>query len=280
MANLTYKTNQKTRNLVMLAMFSAITLLLGLTPAGYIPIGVVKITSVILPVAIGAIFLGTKGGAILGFVFGLTSFIQCFGIDPFGTVLYNEKPIFTIILCFVPRILMGVMVSLIFKGLSKLFDAKNNKLLYVVSLISSGVIGSIVGIMIYLLCLGNNVDKSLFFMRACIPFFTVLGLIIGVGLIVFHIKRGYKTTAFVYSLSSLSAALLNSLFFMIVLFLFFSDASTLAALNKEFNAGASSLYVLMSTAITFNAPLEAGFSLVVGGAVALALSKVYYKTSK
>ena len=47
-------------------------------------------------VVIGAIILGPTAGAILGGVFGITSFIQCFGISAFGTLLFGINPVLTI----------------------------------------------------------------------------------------------------------------------------------------------------------------------------------------
>lgn len=46
-----------TRKIVLYALFVAITLVLGLSPIGYIPIGVLEITIVHIPVIIGAFVL-------------------------------------------------------------------------------------------------------------------------------------------------------------------------------------------------------------------------------
>ena len=66
------------------AMLSAIIVLMAFTPLGYLQIGPVKMTFIMIPVAVGAMTLGEKTGAFLGLVFGITSFIQCFGLDAFG----------------------------------------------------------------------------------------------------------------------------------------------------------------------------------------------------
>ena len=71
------KSNQKIRRMVLLAMFSAIIVLLGITPLGLIPITpLMKATTLHIPVIIGAILLGPADGAILGGVFGIMSFIS------------------------------------------------------------------------------------------------------------------------------------------------------------------------------------------------------------
>lgn len=108
----------KTLHLTLLAMLSAIIVLMAFTPLGYLRIGLVEITFLTVPVVIGAIILGPLDGAILGAVFGLTSFAQCFGISAF-TVLLPINPIYTFIMCVVPRIMIGLISGLLAKWLEK-----------------------------------------------------------------------------------------------------------------------------------------------------------------
>ena len=63
----------KTRNLVLAAVFVAIIIIMSFTPIGYIPLGFMNATIIHVPVIIGAIILGPKYGGFLGLVFGLTS---------------------------------------------------------------------------------------------------------------------------------------------------------------------------------------------------------------
>ncbi len=134
-------TNQKTLRLVQLALFTAIILLMAFTPIGYIKTGGLSITLLVLPVAVGAITLGPVSGAILGGIFGLTSFIQCFGLDPFGTTLLSIDPAKTFILCFVPRILMGWLTGLIFLAVKKM--AKNSNISYIVGSLAGPLLNTI-----------------------------------------------------------------------------------------------------------------------------------------
>ena len=66
--------------------------------------------------AIGTIIVGPVGGLFLGAVFGITSFIQCFGADAFGTALFQINPVGTVIMCIPTRILAGFLPGLIFKA--------------------------------------------------------------------------------------------------------------------------------------------------------------------
>ena len=82
------KATEKTRRLTQLALLVAIMLVLAFTPLGYLKLGpALEITFMTIPVAVGAILLGPASGAFLGGVFGLTSFIQCFGMSQFGATL-------------------------------------------------------------------------------------------------------------------------------------------------------------------------------------------------
>ena len=110
--------------LVLIAMFIAIMMVMNFTPIGYITVtGAFSITLMTIPVALGATCTGVTGGAILGFVFGLTSFLQAFGIgfmiDPSAAILFGENPFGYTITCFVPRILTGVFAGLAFSLFKK-----------------------------------------------------------------------------------------------------------------------------------------------------------------
>lgn len=115
------KTNMsaKTLKMIQLALLTAIIVLMAFTPVGFIRTPGLEITLIGIPVVVGAVLLGPSGGAILGAVFGLCSFLQCFGMSPFGAVLLGINPFWTFVVCFVPRTLMGWLPALIFKGLRK-----------------------------------------------------------------------------------------------------------------------------------------------------------------
>ena len=106
--------------LTQLSVLVALLLIFGFTSIGYITVGVIEITLNVIPVAIAAVVLGTSAGAICGAVFGLTSFWQAVsGMSAFGAALVAISPIYTLIICLIPRILEGLLTGLIFKGLSK-----------------------------------------------------------------------------------------------------------------------------------------------------------------
>ena len=114
--------NPKIRQMVQLAILTALLLVLAFTPIGYLRLGPFSVTFMPVPVVIGAILLGPRGGAFLGFVFGLTSFAQCFGIDPMGTTLMTINIFYTFVMTVVTRTLMGFLTGLVYRGVQKLLE--------------------------------------------------------------------------------------------------------------------------------------------------------------
>ena len=108
-----------TTYMVEMALLIAIILIMAFTPIGYIKTFGLEITLIVVPVAVGAVVLGPTAGAILGGVFGLTSFIQCFGMSAFGAMLLSINPAGTFVVCFVTRLVMGWLTGLIAQGLKK-----------------------------------------------------------------------------------------------------------------------------------------------------------------
>ena len=113
------KNRENIYKLTLTAVLTALIFVMAFTPLGYLKVGVVSITFLVIPVVIGSIIGGPAVGAVLGLMFGATSFIQCFGMDAFGTTLFSMSPVKTAVMCFVPRMLMGFLVGLIFELLQK-----------------------------------------------------------------------------------------------------------------------------------------------------------------
>ena len=64
---------KKTQEMVKLALFAGIIVVLAMTPLGYLPLGVLRPTTIHIPVILGSILLGWKKGAALGGLFGLST---------------------------------------------------------------------------------------------------------------------------------------------------------------------------------------------------------------
>ena len=189
--------------MAQLAILIAIMFIFAFTPLGYLKIGLIEITFMVLPVAIGAIILGPAAGAVLGAVFGLTSFIQCFGMSAFGVFLLSLNPILTFITCMVPRVLCGWFSGVLFRAMQK-FD---------------------------------------------------------------------KTRVISYFVASLSTALLNTLFFMTAIVVFFWHNDSFIATMTEWKLPTDSLWIFLGTFVGLNGVVEAIANTVLGGAIAKAVSK-------
>ena len=114
--------NNNTGKLALMGLLTAILILFSFTPIGTIPIGPLSITLNTIPIAIGAIAMGPAGGAAMGAVFGILSFLQCIGIgvpSAMGAMLFGINPFLAFVQRFVPRLLDGFLVGLIFQGIKK-----------------------------------------------------------------------------------------------------------------------------------------------------------------
>ena len=105
--------------LTLAAVFIAIIAVMTFSPLGYLKVGVIEITFLVIPVVAGGIVLGKWGGLLLGAAFGLTSLFQCFSFSPFGAALLAVSPVRTAIVCLVPRMLLGFLAAWLFEALAK-----------------------------------------------------------------------------------------------------------------------------------------------------------------
>lgn len=140
--------NNSLSEFVKTALLTAIIFLLTFVPGiGYIPVNpVINVTIIHIPVIIGSVVLGAKKGAFLGFMFGLSSFIKntffstsamSFVFNPLFHIStgYYAGALYALIICFLPRILVGVVPYFVYTALKK-------KITEVGALLTSGVLGS------------------------------------------------------------------------------------------------------------------------------------------
>lgn len=115
--------SRQIRDLTILALFTAIIFLLNLTPLGMIQLPIINATILHVPVIIGSILLGPRKGAFLGGMFGLASMIKntmtpglsSFVFSPLIPVPGLDRgSAWALLICFVPRILVGVTPWLVY----------------------------------------------------------------------------------------------------------------------------------------------------------------------
>lgn len=115
---------QRTRKIVTAGVLSGLIILMSFTPVGYLRLGVVEISFLMIPVSVGGILLGPTFGLILGTVFGATSFVQCFTGSVLGGQLLSINPFFTFLMCVPTRALCGFLTGYIFRLFARLFSKK------------------------------------------------------------------------------------------------------------------------------------------------------------
>lgn len=124
-----------TKQMVELALLIAVVAILSYTPLGYIKTFGLEITTVVVPVAVGAVTLGPAAGAILGAAFGIMSFSRwVMGMSAFGAMLFQIDPLATIVVCVVARTLMGWLTGVLYRAFVKVPPLKKNAALVLANL--------------------------------------------------------------------------------------------------------------------------------------------------
>lgn len=142
-------TGSRTRKMALAAVFVSLIIILAFTPLGFIPLGFMNATIIHVPVIIGAIVLGPRYGAFLGGVFGLASLwkntnmpnVTSFVFSPFVKMGEYGGNFGSLIICMVPRILIGIAAYYVFHAALRAFGDKKRKL--AISLAIAGVAGSL-----------------------------------------------------------------------------------------------------------------------------------------
>ena len=151
------KNRTNVRWLTQLALLVAILLVLNYTPLGYLQIGPLSASLLTVPVAIGAMTMGPTAGAILGAVFGATSFIQeVEGKSAMSAALFSARPLGTFVVCVVARVLMGLCAAWIFRALRKVLP-KQEKFCCFAGALAAPVLNTVF-FMGFLVLLFYNID--------------------------------------------------------------------------------------------------------------------------
>ena len=143
------------RNLLYMAEMSlliAAIIIMTFTPIGYIKTAGLEITLITIPVIVGAIVIGPKAGALLGGVFGITSFLQAtLGLSPFGAVMAQISIFKCVMVCIPTRMLMGFLTGVIWT----LFK-KKNMLAYSVTSVCGSLLNTILFMLTLVACFWNT----------------------------------------------------------------------------------------------------------------------------
>lgn len=116
-----------TRYMAMLAMLCGVLLVMGMTGIGFIPLPVIKATTMHIPVILGAILLGPGAGGVLGGLFGLCSMwtntvspgLLSFAFSPFMTSEGLPGVLKSLWIALGCRILFGILAGWLWKILKR-----------------------------------------------------------------------------------------------------------------------------------------------------------------
>lgn len=140
--------NHRIRKFSYLSLLATIEIVVGFVPfLGFIPLGIIDVTTMHLPVIMTGILLGKGSGMIVGFVFGLISMIKAtmspgptsFLFSPFYSINGISGAIASLVIAFVPRILIGYVSGFIYE----LLKNKHENMAVIISSIAGSMTNTI-----------------------------------------------------------------------------------------------------------------------------------------
>lgn len=104
------KSKLKTQQITTVGILFAVTIILGSTGLGFIPIPPINTTIMHIPVIIGSLIAGPVVGGLTGLLFGIFSMFRAMNLPSPVSFLFMNP-----IIALIPRILIGVTPYLIYK---------------------------------------------------------------------------------------------------------------------------------------------------------------------
>lgn len=265
--------NTKTLGLVLTSLFTAIIVIMAFTPLGYIPLVVINATIIHIPVILGSLFCGPKQGAFLGFVFGLTSFIKntimpstasAFVFSPvLASSVVGVSGVFkSAFICFVPRILVGVVPYFVYILIKKVLSSEQKKLwATVLNAVICGLL--LFGLHAFIVRIGADKVSPLVNWVISVAVAIVVFVIIEIT----FLKKNAMVMAFVYA--GLSGAFVNTFLVMGGIFVLYKDAYA-----EALGISAAAVLGVIGGIISFNGVVEAIVGAIIVSAVGLVLQQI------
>ncbi|MDD5603211.1 MAG: ECF transporter S component [Eubacteriales bacterium] len=150
---------KKPRNLAILGLMLAVTIILDSTPLGAIPLGAISAIITHIPTIITGIILGPAAGFIMGTSLGVVLMLHALlrPLSPFDPLFIN--PLISVL----PRMFIGVAAYYVYFLVSKLI--KKDTLKKTVASLAAGIAGSLtntglVFLMLYLIYAKEVAEKA------------------------------------------------------------------------------------------------------------------------
>jgi len=262
--------NNKTFQLVLTSLFAAIIIIMAFTPLGYIPLVVINATIIHIPVILGSLFCGPKKGGLLGFLFGLTSFLKN-TIMPTSLSAFVFSPVLafdvagpagiikSILICFVPRILVGIVPYYIYLGVKRATGSDNRK-------VWVPALHVLIGIFLFAglnAFIGRQVEnRTVVTLAAGIVALVVTGLLFWLTQ-----KKDSKIVAFSYA--GVCGAMVNTLLVMGGIYVLYKNAYA-----QALSVDASAVLGMIGGVISFNGVIEAIVASIIVSGVGVVLNKL------
>ena len=223
---------EKTRKLVISAMLGAITLVRGLTPLGFIRLGVMNATTMHIPVIIAAILEGPIVGAAVGLIFGVSSMVKAFTM-PLPTSFVFWNPLIAVL----PRVLIGVVSYYLYAA----FSSRSPKFLKIASVLFDLLIIAFLGFVLFKIVTADKFVLS--------SFFATLGFLIAAFALLF-VTLKLKFDNFALTVSAFFGSLTNSVLVLGGIYLFYATPF-MEKLDKSPEAAGK---VILGLALTSSLP--------------------------
>jgi uncharacterized membrane protein len=263
--------NSKTTELVLTALFAAIIIIMAFTPLGYIPLVVINATIIHIPVILGSLFCGPKKGGFLGFLFGLTSFIKntvmpsslsAFVFSPvLAASVVGTSGIFrSAFICFVPRILVGVVPYFVYIGVKKLLSSGKKS-------VWSVVLNFLIGLFLFIGVSAfiqnvSGIEKAVASLIGAI-----VGLLVFVALLIYTAKKSLNISAFIYA--GVLGSMVNTLLVMGGIFVLYKDAYA-----EALSIDPAAVLGVIGGVISFNGVIEAIVASIIVAAIGAVLNRI------
>ena len=146
---------KKVLKTVELAFLISLVVVLQIISALIPPIaGMVSITLTLIPVVVGGILLGKRGGALLGFSFGVIVLINCItALDIGGNILWNANPFLTAAICLIKGTAAGFVPAALYELISGGCNCEKKKMVAtLVAALSAPIVNTglfIVGMLLF-----------------------------------------------------------------------------------------------------------------------------------
>lgn len=194
------------RKMTIVGVLGGVSIVLGMTPLGFIPVGPTRATIMHVPVIIGAIMEGPLVGGFIGLIFGLLSMFQAVtNPTPVSFVFLN--PIVSVL----PRVLIGIVSYYVYRFVTE-FGAKKTH--WILNLLWISIIGY----------LAYGIYNNITGFQSIWPILMNIGLIILTFFIGVYTNKKLKDKAIDIILPTILGTLTNTVGVLFGIYVFYADS--------------------------------------------------------